>query len=162
MLHCGPLIYHLLSDIFDLSCYWCLIYSPKVLRPGSVFLSKQPVPMKLLYLLVLKLSDSKPALFLVTCFFIEATSLPLTAPPPWDLCMRTWRLDHRSIRVTDVFLTLKLSYLFSTSSLPLNLYWASHLIRKIFFSQKFSLTWSSLGISRPIWILWWKGLGCLN
>ena len=35
MLHCGPLIYHLLSDIFYISCYWCLIYSPRALRPCS-------------------------------------------------------------------------------------------------------------------------------
>ena len=44
---------------------------------------------------------------IVTCFFLKPPASHSPSPPLWDLCVKSWISDYKSIRMTNVFPTLK-------------------------------------------------------
>lgn len=78
----------------------------------------------------------KPALFIVSCFFIKSHQSPNHCTSFLGFMYKGLNTGPQ-IRVTDVFPTLKQSYLFSISSLcPLNLCWVSHISSTRYFSPQ--------------------------
>lgn len=149
----------LLSDIFCLSCFWCPIHSLKVHRPGSESQCSNQDRLCLGNCCVCSCqscwTQSHP-FSLLLAFLLKPPASQSPAPALWDLCVNSWRVDYRSITETECFPQFKalqtLQHYLTALETLLNL--TSPFIR--YFFPIFSVPWSSLGISTPIWLLRYK------